>query len=83
MANSIISSLMSPNLVQPRQQQYLKPYYQMSTNNKSFIDMHHYLKAIGVKNNKFMLVLYDPDLDGVDPFDPSLSLQMKAKILKE
>lgn len=83
MANSIISSLMSPNLVQPRQQQYLKPYYQMSTNNKSFIDMHHYLKAIGVKNNKFMLVLYDPDLAGVDPFDPSLSLQMKAKILKE
>ena len=79
--NSIISSMIyTPNSQQP---QYLKPYYQYSTTNRSFVDISNYLKAIGIKNYKFMLVLYDPDLAGIDPFDPNLSIAMKAKILKE
>lgn len=81
---SIINNLISPNSRQMvPQTQYLKPYYQMSTSNTSFLNMHHYLKAIGIKNNRFMLVLYDPDLAGVDPYDPNLSLAIKTKILKE
>ena len=58
-------------------------YYQMSTSNKSFLEMHYYLKQKGIKNNRFFLVLYDKDLAGVDPYDPRLSPIMKQKILRE
>ena len=64
-------------------QQYMHPVYQMSTNNKSFLEMHYFLKSQGIKNNRFMLVLFDPDLAGVDPHDPNLSLMMKQKVLRE
>ncbi len=57
----------------------MKIYYQMSTRNTSFIKMHQYLKAIGIKNNKFMLALLDPDLAGIDPHDPNLSAYYKGK----
>ena len=58
-------------------------YAQKTTKNKSFLDMHHYLKSIGIKNNEFMLTLIDPDLDGIDPFDPHLNAYFKQKILRE
>lgn len=58
-------------------------YYQKTTTNQSFLDMHYYLKEIGIENNKFMLVLLDPDLAGIDPFDPRLNDIYKAKILRE
>lgn len=54
-----------------------------TTKNKSFLDMSNYLKAIGVKNNSFMLTIVDPDLIGVDPFDPKLSGFYKQKVLRE
>ena len=34
-------------------------YYDFDTRNKSFLEMHHYLKSIGVENNKFMLTITD------------------------
>lgn len=58
-------------------------YYQMSTSNKSFLDMHYYLKSVGIKNNKFFLALLDKDLAGIDPHDKNLSPMMKQKILRE
>lgn len=58
-------------------------YIQMETTNQSFIDMHYYLKRIGLKNNDFFLVLYDSGLAGVDPRDPYLSVQMKQRVLRE
>ena len=58
-------------------------YLQMSTTNKSFIDMHLYLKDIGIQHNAFFLALYDPDLMGQDPRDPNLSREMKVKMLRE
>ena len=58
-------------------------YYQHSTSNKSFIDMALYLKDRGIKHYEFMLLLLDPDLAGVDPYDPRLSTTMKTKILRE
>ena len=58
-------------------------YYHHSTSNKSFIDMAMYLKDRGVKHYEFMLLLLDPDLAGVDPYDPRLSTVMKTKILRE
>lgn len=61
----------------------IKKYYQMSTTNQSFKNVHYILKALGIKHNKFMMVLLDPDLAGVDPFDKRLNDMMKAKIIKE
>lgn len=58
-------------------------YFQMNTKNQSFLDMHYYLKAIGIKNNKFFLILFDKDLANVDPYDPKLPLFMKQKIFIE
>ena len=58
-------------------------YYQDTTTNQSFMKMHYFLKARGIKHNKFFLGIYDAGLMGVDPRDPTLSLQMKMRILKE
>lgn len=60
-----------------------KLYYQLETSNQSFLDMHYFLKDIGIQNNKYFLVLYDSDLAGVNPRDPNLSLVLKQKILRE
>lgn len=64
-------------------QQKITAYYHMSTSNQSFLNMHYYLKQRGIENNKFFLVIYDPDLIGIDPRDPNLSIMMKRKILRE
>ncbi len=45
--------------------------------------MHFYLKQTGRVNNTFMLILYDVGLAGIDPRDPSLSADMKARVLRE
>ena len=59
-----------------------KIFIQMSTTNKSFIDMHYYLKSIGIQNNDFFLALLDTGLVGVDPRDPALPVHMKIRILR-
>ena len=69
--------------IRPRPQPARKAYLQKTTKNKSFLDMHNYLKSLGIKNNAFMLVLIDPDLDGIDPYDPNLNVLYKQKILRE
>ena len=58
-------------------------YIHKETANKSFLDMHHYLKSIGVQNNDFFLALIDTGLAGVNPRDENLSLEMKSRILQE
>lgn len=70
-------------MVESTNQIVRKVYYQMSTTNKSFLDMYHYLKDRDITNNRFFLVLTDPDLAGVDPRDPRLNTFMKQKILRE
>ena len=60
-----------------------KVYLHKETRNKSFLNVHYYLKSIGIQNNAFFLALYDTDLAGIDPFDPLLSQQMKLKVLRE
>ena len=61
----------------------VKVYIHETTTNNSFMKVHHFLKAKGIKNNSFFLSIYDPDLIGVDPRDPSLNQVMKMKILRE
>ena len=73
-----------PPQAMPRKPQAIRTIYaQKTTKNKSFLDMHHYLKSIGIKNNEFMLTLIDPDLDGIDPHDPNLNSYYKQKVLRE
>lgn len=58
-------------------------YYDFDTTNTSFLVCCKDLKNAGVKYNYFMLALYDPELYGVDPFDPTLDDYMIQKILTE
>lgn len=58
-------------------------YYQDTTANQSFMKMHYFLKARGIKNNKFFLLIYDAGLMGVNPRDPNLPQQLKLRILRE
>ena len=64
-------------------QQPMRCYIQMETTNQSFLDMHYYLKSIGIANHDFFLALLNPDLAGVDPRDPMLTPRQKAMILVE
>ena len=57
--------------------------YDIDTQNKSFLETAQKLREHGVKNNKFMLLLYDKDLSGVDPFSQTLTSEQKAKIFCE
>lgn len=56
----------------------------LKTTNKSFLKLAHiYRTELGIKNWKFMLALLQPELQGVDPFDPNLDRITKAKIAYE
>ena len=55
----------------------------METTNQSFIDMHHYLKSIGIVNNNFFLALFDQSLAGIDPRDPNLPQHIKVRVMNE
>ena len=57
--------------------------YDYKTTNISFIQIASELKKLGIKNNKFHLILYDEKLLGVDPYDENLSLEMQVRIRKE
>ena len=46
--------------------------YHTKTTNLSFIATALDLKKLGIKNNKFMLKIYDEGLIGVNPYDPLL-----------
>ena len=50
------------------------------TSNESFLELRDDLKILGVDNNKFFLRLYDPDLQGVNPFLPNLPVELQIKI---
>lgn len=61
----------------------IQVYYDYNTKNESFMKMHYFLKAKGIKNNSFFLLLYDTGLVGVNPYDLTLPRQMKIRILRE
>lgn len=55
-----------------------------STSNLSFLRMYRILKTMGVKNNKFFLLLYDTSLRGIDPHNlPNDDLDLKLRIARE
>ena len=60
-----------------------KAFYDFATRNKYFLDLYKYLKSKRIKNNKFMLKIYDTELISIDPFDLNLSESDKQKVLDE
>ena len=58
-------------------------YYQDSTTNQSFMNMYYFLKARGIKNNKFFLLMYDGGLMGVDLGGRNILKTMKMRVLRE
>lgn len=58
-------------------------HYDFETTNKSFLNTYLLLKGLGLKNNKFMLVIVDKGLIGVDPRDPNLSVELMQRIAQE
>lgn len=60
------------------------PYiYDWHTSNLSFLQTSADLKKLGIKNNKFFLILYDKDLQGIDPYGKYISQEMVFKIVTE
>lgn len=57
--------------------------YDVHTKNKSFLMVSKLLRENGVKNNKFMLTLYDETLIGVNPRDPNLTKAQQLAIYRE
>lgn len=53
------------------------------TTNRSFVRMAALLKQKGIKNHAFMLSLINPLLQGVDPFDPNLTMEQMNMIAVE
>ena len=58
-------------------------YVHTGTKNESFLKISALLEEKGVKNNKFMLALFDPTLADVDPRDPNLTEMQQARVLAE
>lgn len=54
-----------------------------NTSNTSFLRLVKLYKRMGVDNCEFPLALLQPELSGVDPFDPMLSPELKMKIAME
>jgi len=53
------------------------------TVNRSFVRQAAVYREMGIKNHAFLLALHDPGLQGVDPFDHRLTLEMQARIAVE
>lgn len=59
-------------------------HFDLSGTNPSFLRMYGVLKRMGIKNNKFFLVLLDTDLKGYDPHNlKDDSVELKLRIVRE
>ena len=61
----------------------LRPSYDFKTSNMSFLEVYRDLVNLGIKNNKFFLVIYDRSLVGIDPYNKALPLSVKLRIIAE
>lgn len=53
------------------------------TTNISFLNLAALYKTMGIKNSDFLLALYTPELQGVDPRSPNLTADQKFLIRRE
>ena len=63
--------------------QYVTPSIHYQTQNLSAIKCYRLLKDLGVKNNKFMLTIYDTSLIHVNPFSKNLTPEQQHRIHAE
>lgn len=61
-------------------QKYPRAIVDDKTKNQSFLELADKYNRMGIKNYYFHLALFQPELQGVDPFDPNLSVEQMAKI---
>lgn len=61
----------------------MQPHVHLNTSNLSALKMHDILSQLGVKNNKFMLTIFDTDLMYINPFDKNLSVEMQRRVHAE
>lgn len=61
----------------------LRKTYQWNTKNQSFLQLHKDLETLGIKNNKFMLVLYDQTLLDFDPYAMVVPFEIQARMIRE
>lgn len=54
-----------------------------TTKNVSFIRYAALLKSMGISNHLFCLALHNPELQGIDPLDPSLTLEQQIAVAVE
>jgi hypothetical protein len=62
---------------------YPKAIVDLDTSNKSFVRLAAVYRSMGVKNHAFILSLLNPALQGIDPFDPELTVEQMAMIAIE
>lgn len=53
------------------------------TKNRSFVELADKYRLMGIENCFFHLALLQPELQGVDPYDPNLSAELMTKIIVE
>lgn len=70
-------------LFQPCWAKFPRAIIHYNTKNKSFLRLAEIYYQMGVTNCAFHLSLLQPELDGVDPHDPNLPLEIKAKVVFE
>ena len=58
-------------------------YIDIATRNKTFLQTWKNIREMGVKNCRFFLKIYNPNLIGVNPYDARLTDVQKAEILQE
>ena len=63
--------------------EFLTPKIHMNTTNLSAIKCYKLLRDLGVKNNKFMLTIYDEALMYINPFSENLSPEMQHRVHAE
>lgn len=62
---------------------HFAPIIHESTKNKSFLKVRDQLRMRGIKNNQFFLILLNPLLEYVDPYDPNITTEQAMMVAEE
>lgn len=63
--------------------QRFNPIIHESTKNKSFLKVRDQLRMKGIRNNQFFLILLNPLLEFVDPYDPNITPEQAMMVAEE
>lgn len=83
LARAVKTHEQNPRSVFPNPYNVKKAIIDWDTKNQSFINVHKQLKLLGIKNNAFFLTLLNPELKGVDPYDPNITPLQAIMVVEE